>query len=279
MRRKSSKKENLPVDEKAKSAKTEAESGPNSFQENQQQVADQEEKQEPPVEVGADQVHQIAYEYELPTPTYTEELEIGKEIVSELSDDAFKAEETDIELAGHLDSVDYLDFQALDEEKGESALAEVDLLFKVEDMEEVEDGVSDVTAEVEEGEEDNDVEEMGGAEAEAELIPSENEAFVADKSNIENAGGDWGSSEEAAANGDKDEAAGEAADVPAEEAADVAADAAADEEADDDKDRHQPELEEDELSNRPRTFLDSHISAGSQVKFLSCYLNALMAFL
>ena len=75
MRKKSSKKENLPDDEKAKSAKTEAEAGPNSFEDKQQQVTDMEDKQVPPVEVGADQVHRLAYEYELPTPTYTEELE------------------------------------------------------------------------------------------------------------------------------------------------------------------------------------------------------------
>ena len=111
-RKKSSKKENLPEadNETVKSGKREAEVNSEENLTVSEKVTDLRDKQEPSFEVD-----EGTYEDELPAPSFTEELEIlGEDLLSEMSDDSFNAEETDIasgnEVSGQVDSVGDVDF-------------------------------------------------------------------------------------------------------------------------------------------------------------------------
>ena len=273
-RKKSSKKENLPEadDEIAKSGTREA--GVNS-EENltvSERVTDLRDKQEPSFEVD-----EGTYEDELPAPSFTEELEIlGEDLLSEMSDDSFNAEETDSgnEVSGQVDSVGDVDFLV--------EVAElVDLLSDGEDVEKVEDGVNGGVPDVE------DVEKC----EEFQLISDgENEASVADDGSVENVEGDRSSREEgehrqsgksaAGEEGEDAEKGEEQQSVSVEKAADVQQQQSGEAEdneqqqqheggeeaGDEDKDaKQEPQVEELQLTNKPRTFLGSHVSAG-QVK-------------
>ena len=275
-RKKSSKKENLSeADDKiAKSGTREAEVNSEENLTVSEKVTDLRDKQEPSFEVD-----EGTYEDELPTPTFTEELEIlGEDLLSEMSDDSYNAEETDIasgnEVSGQVDSVGDVDFLV--------EVAElVDLLSDGDDVEEVEDGVNSGVPDVE------DVEGVGNAEKSQEfqlISDGENEASVADDDSVENAEGGQSSREggehRQSGAGEDAEKGEEQQSVSVEKAADVQQQQSGEAEdneqqqqheggeeaGDEDKDaKQEPQVEELQLTNKPRTFLGSHVSAG-QVK-------------
>ena len=282
MRRKSPNKESLPDEAGDEIAKEE--------EANSEEDQMGGEQQKFPFEVDQDEFDERISED--PTSTYTEEREpLGEDIISEISDDALKAYETDIvdenELSQQVDSVGNVDFEV----EGGSALAEDDLLSNVEDVEEVEVGENCA------GVEDNDAEEVENTEKsseDAQLVSDrENEALVADGGSVENSEVDQSSRDAKKSEHEEDkergcggEAAGgeeaekseqqqnqqsvslEVATEQQQQSGEAAAEEAkdADEAVKEVKDAEEPELEELQMmNNKPRTFLGGHISAG-QVK-------------